>query len=119
MAWAETLQADAIFIGVSAIDYSGYPDCRPEFIAAFQNLIHQATDIGSSMQKCQLIAPLIQLSKKATIEKGIALGVDYRSTYSCYRLDSKGRACGTCDSCVLRRQGFIDAGVEDPTLYVE
>lgn len=118
MAWAETLKADAIFIGVSAIDYSGYPDCRPEFINAFQNLIHHATDASSTMQQCKIIAPLIQLSKKATIEKGVALGVDYSLTYSCYRLDKEGKACGTCDSCVLRKQGFTEAGLSDPTQYL-
>lgn len=117
MAWAETLKAQAIFIGVSAIDYSGYPDCRPEFIKAFQNLIQCATDSNSCMQACQIIAPLIHLSKKETIQQGLSLGVDYSLTSSCYRLNDKGEACGHCDSCVLRKQGFAEAEVEDPTIY--
>ena len=117
MAWAETIKAQAIYIGVSAIDYSGYPDCRPQFIQAFENLIHKATDSSSPMQSCQLIAPLLHLSKQETILKGLSLGVDYSLTSSCYRLDTQGRACGTCDSCVLRKKGFEDAGVLDPTRY--
>lgn len=117
MAWAETIKADAIFIGVSAIDYSGYPDCRPEFIHAFQQLMLNATDKDSCIQNCQLIAPLIHMSKQETIEKGLSLGVDYSLTRSCYRLDAQGRACGTCDSCVLRKQGFAAVGMQDPTHY--
>jgi 7-cyano-7-deazaguanine synthase len=117
MAWAESIQANALFIGVSAIDYSGYPDCRPAFITAFQNLIKQATDSHSPMQQCQLITPLIHLSKAQTIQLGMQLGVNYALTTSCYRANDQGQACGQCDSCVLRKQGFADAGVKDPTAY--
>ncbi len=113
LAWAEVLGADAIFIGVNARDYSGYPDCRPEYIAAFQSL----ANAGVEGRKMSLETPLIDLSKAEIIKTGSRLGVDYGLTVSCYQADSKGRACGKCDSCRFRMQGFEEAGVEDPTVY--
>lgn len=117
LGWAEALKADDIFIGVSAVDYSGYPDCRPEYIAAFQTLARLATKTGVEEGKITLHTPLMQLSKAETIRLGITLGVDYAMTVSCYKATNEGRACGVCDSCMLRKKGFHDAQVADPTLY--
>lgn len=117
LAWAEVLSAKAIFIGVNAVDYSGYPDCRPEYIAAFQVLANLATKQGVEGDTIQLETPLIHLSKAEIIRKGIELGIDYSLTVSCYAADSEGRACGKCDSCRLRATGFSEAGVADPTIY--
>jgi 7-cyano-7-deazaguanine synthase len=117
LAWAEVLAADAIFIGVNAVDYSGYPDCRPEFIEAFANLAKLATKAGVEGHPIGIETPLIHLSKAEIIEQGLRLGVDYANTISCYDPDEAGRACGRCDSCRLRADGFKDAGVADPTRY--
>ena len=117
LGWAEVLGAGDIFIGVNAVDFSGYPDCRPEFIAAFARLAELATKAGVEGQPYQIQAPLISLSKAEIIREGVRLGVDYGLTVSCYQADSEGRACGKCDSCRLRRAGFEAAGVPDPTQY--
>lgn len=117
LAWAEVLSARDIFIGVNAVDYSGYPDCRPEFIAAFERMANLATRAGVEGATLAIHAPLQYLSKAGIIRRGIELGVDYSSTVSCYQADAEGRACGVCDACRLRRQGFDQAGVIDPTLY--
>ena len=117
LAWAEVLAAEAIFIGVNAVDYSGYPDCRPEFIEAFANLAKLATKAGVEGHPIGIETPLIHLSKAEIIAQGIRLGVDYANTISCYDPDEAGRACGVCDSCRLRAAGFKDAGVADPTRY--
>lgn len=117
LAWAEVLEAGAIFIGVNAVDYSGYPDCRPEYIAAFQRVINLATRTGVEGREIALQTPLIDLSKAEIIKTGEYLGVDYSLTVSCYQADPEGRACGVCDSCRLRKQGFTDAGLPDPTRY--
>ena len=117
LGWAEVLGADAIFIGVNAVDYSGYPDCRPEYIEAFQTMANLATKTGVEGKLIQIETPLIHLSKAEIIKKGTALGVDYSKTLSCYKPDSEGRACGLCDSCHLRQQGFESANLADPTLY--
>ena len=117
LAWAEVLSADSISIGVNAVDYSGYPDCRPEFIEAFQSLAALATKQGVEGRPVTIEAPLVALTKAEIIRQGMAAGVDYAQTVSCYRADEQGRACGHCDACRLRRQGFIDAGTEDPTRY--
>jgi 7-cyano-7-deazaguanine synthase len=117
LGWAETLPARHLFIGVNAVDYSGYPDCRPEFVAAFERLANLATKAGVEGDRFTVHAPLIELSKAAIIGRGTALGVDYAMTVSCYQPDAEGRACGRCDSCRLRRQGFVEAGVTDPTRY--
>lgn len=114
---AEVLGAEQIWIGVNAVDYSGYPDCRPEFIAAFQALAQCATKAGVEGQPMTIQTPLIDLSKAEIIQRGQALGVDYSLTVSCYQADEQGRACGRCDSCRLRREGFVAAGVADPTRY--
>lgn len=114
---AETLDADALFIGVNAVDYSGYPDCRPQFIAAFEDLARLATKRGVEGHAMSVETPLIHLSKAEIIRTGVALGVDYAETVSCYQADAQGRACGRCDSCRIRREGFAAAGVEDPTRY--
>jgi 7-cyano-7-deazaguanine synthase len=114
---AEVTGAHDIFIGVNAIDYSGYPDCRPEFIHAFEQLARVATKAGVEGTVFKIHTPLIQLSKADIIRKGIALGVDFSETVSCYQADAGGRACGKCDSCRLRRAGFQAAGVADPTRY--
>ena len=119
LAWAEILEAEAIFIGVNALDYSGYPDCRPEYIAAFQNLIDLATKTGVEGRRIELQTPLLSLSKAEIIKKGIGLGVDFEITVSCYQADDSGKACGICDSCRLRKKGFADAGVSDPTHYCD
>jgi 7-cyano-7-deazaguanine synthase len=118
LAVAEVLSAKDIFIGVNAVDYSGYPDCRPEFISAFEQLANLATKAGVEGRRMQIHAPLIHLSKAEIIQQGMALGVDYAQTISCYQADEAGRACGKCDSCRLRRQGFEQAGIADPTGYV-
>ena len=118
LGWAEVLNADKIFVGVNAVDYSGYPDCRPEYISAFEIMANLATKSGVEGQKLTIEAPLIHMSKSEIIQAGGALGVDYSLTVSCYQADQQGRACGKCDSCRLRRQGFIEAGLPDPTLYL-
>lgn len=117
LGWAEVLGAQDIFIGVNAVDYSGYPDCRPEFIAAFERLANLATRAGVEGGAFRIHAPLMQLSKGDIIRNGVELGVDYGLTVSCYQADAQGHACGRCDSCRLRRQGFVDAGIPDPTRY--
>ncbi|MDE0930833.1 MAG: 7-cyano-7-deazaguanine synthase QueC [Halioglobus sp.] len=118
LGWAEVLGAHDIFIGVNAVDYSGYPDCRPEYIAAFETMANLATRAGVEGQKITIHTPLMQLGKGDIILAGIALGVDYAITVSCYQATEGGLACGKCDSCRLRRQGFADAGLEDPTHYL-
>jgi 7-cyano-7-deazaguanine synthase len=118
LAWSEVLGAHDIFIGVNAVDYSGYPDCRPEFVAAFEHMANLATRAGvEDAERLRIRAPLISLSKAEIIRRGEALGVDYSLTVSCYQADADGRACGRCDSCRLRREGFAAAGVPDPTRY--
>ena len=117
LAHAEVLGADDIFIGVNAVDYSGYPDCRPEFIAAFQQMARLATRAGVEGREMTIHTPLIDLTKAEIIQQGIALGVDYSITVSCYQADGEGRACGLCDSCRIRKEGFNAAGVPDPTRY--
>ena len=118
VAWAEVLGCGDIFIGVNAIDYSGYPDCRPEFIAAFEQMANLATKAGvEGRTRVQIHTPLIRLSKSEIIQLGAELGVDFRLTHSCYDPDERGRPCGLCDSCRLRRRGFAEAGREDPLEY--
>jgi 7-cyano-7-deazaguanine synthase len=117
LAWAEVSGAQDIFIGVNAVDYSGYPDCRPEYIAAFEHMANLATKAAVEGAKLSLHAPLLQLSKADIIRLGMQLGVDYSLTVSCYQADQEGRACGVCDSCRLRRAGFESAGIPDPTRY--
>ncbi len=117
LAWAEVLGSRDIYVGVNAVDYSGYPDCRPEYIAAFQSMANLATKAGVEGEHLAIHAPLIDLTKAEIIRRGHALGVDYGLTISCYQADEAGRACGVCDSCRLRREGFAAAGVPDPTLY--
>lgn len=117
LAWAEVLEARNIFVGVNAVDYSGYPDCRPEFIAAFEALAARATRAGVEGNPCRIHTPLISLSKAQIIREGTRLGVDFGATVSCYQADGEGRACGRCDSCRIRREGFGAAGVADPTRY--
>jgi 7-cyano-7-deazaguanine synthase len=118
LAWSEVLGAHDIFIGVNAVDYSGYPDCRPEFIESFERMANLATRAGvQDVTRLRIRAPLISLSKAEIIRRGRTLGVDYALTVSCYQADAQGRACGACDSCRLRREGFIAAGVPDPTTY--
>jgi len=117
LGWAEVIGAQDIFIGVNAVDYSGYPDCRPEFIRAFEKLANLATKAGVEGRDFCIHTPLIHLTKSEIIRQGLALGVDYALTVSCYQADEDGRACGVCDSCRLRARGFADAGVEDPTRY--
>jgi 7-cyano-7-deazaguanine synthase len=120
LAYAEVTGAADIFIGVNAIDYSGYPDCRPEFIAAFERLANLATKAGVEGElRFKIYTPLILLSKADIIRRGVELGIDYSLTHSCYDPDEEGRACGRCDSCLLRRHGFAEAGVPDPTVYQE
>ncbi|MBU2863050.1 7-cyano-7-deazaguanine synthase QueC [Reinekea forsetii] len=119
LGWAEVINADAICIGVSAVDYSGYPDCRPEYIAAFETLANLATKRGVEGHPIKIVTPLIDLSKAQTIELGHKLGVDYSLTVSCYQANDAGEACGQCDSCRLRIKGFSDAGVPDQTRYVK
>jgi 7-cyano-7-deazaguanine synthase len=117
LAFAEVLHASDIFIGVNAVDYSGYPDCRPEYIAAFERMANLATKAAVEGRAMSIHAPLIHLSKAEIIRQGIDLGIDYGLTVSCYQADAAGRACGRCDSCRLRREGFAAAGVVDPTHY--
>jgi 7-cyano-7-deazaguanine synthase len=117
LAWAEVLEARAIYIGVNALDYSGYPDCRSEFIAAFQQVATLATRAGIEGKGPVIETPLISMSKADIIRTGIAAGVDYSLTVSCYQADEEGKACGLCDSCRFRRKGFLEAGVPDPTQY--
>ncbi|PPD56166.1 MAG: 7-cyano-7-deazaguanine synthase QueC [Methylotenera sp.] len=117
LAWAEVLQAQDIFIGVNALDYSGYPDCRGEYVEAFQQMANLATKSAVEGQKITIHAPLIELTKAEIIHLGIQLGVDYAMTVSCYQADDHGHACGKCDSCRLRREGFIQANIKDPTRY--
>ena len=119
LAWAETLKARHLFIGVNAVDYSGYPDCRPEFIAAFENLANVATRMAVEGQRMEVHTPLIELTKAEIIRKGTGLGVDYADTISCYQPNQRGEACGRCDSCRIRRAGFEAAGMRDPTRYSE
>ena len=117
LAWAEVLRADKIVIGVNAIDYSGYPDCRPEFVAAFEKLARLATKSGVEGHALAVDAPLVALTKADIIRRGLELGVDYSITVSCYSADDAGRACGRCDACRFRREGFAAAGAPDPTRY--
>ena len=117
LGWAEVLQARDIYLGVNAVDYSGYPDCRPEFVRAFEKLANLATKAGVEGKHFRIRAPLLDLSKAQIIREGARLGVDYGLTISCYQADAEGKACGVCDSCRLRAQGFLDAGMPDPTRY--
>lgn len=117
LGWAEVLEANDLFIGVNAVDYSGYPDCRLEFIAAFEATANLATKAGVEGRKISIHTPLMDMGKDDIIRAGIALGLDYSLTVSCYQATPDGLACGVCDSCRLRRQGFVDAGVADPTRY--
>lgn len=117
LAWAEVLDARTICIGVNAVDYSGYPDCRPDFISAFEKLANLATRVGVEEHDLTIQAPLIHLSKADIIRKGVSLGVDYSLTVSCYQANDAGEACGRCESCRLRKLGFSDAGIADPTRY--
>ncbi|WP_320825668.1 7-cyano-7-deazaguanine synthase QueC [Reinekea sp.] len=117
LGWAEVLDADAIFIGVSALDYSGYPDCRPEYIAAFEAMANLATKRGVEGRSVRILTPLIDLTKADTVRLGLSLGVDYSATVSCYQANSQGEACGVCDSCRLRIRGFAEAELADPTRY--
>ena len=117
LAWAEVLGATDIFIGANAVDYSGYPDCRPEFIRAFEHLANLATRAGIEGARFAIHAPLLALSKAAIIQRGLSLGVDYALTHSCYDPTSNGMACGACDSCQLRLKGFREAGLTDPIVY--
>ncbi|RME73821.1 MAG: 7-cyano-7-deazaguanine synthase QueC [Planctomycetota bacterium] len=116
LAWAEVLDAQDIFIGVNAIDYSGYPDCRPEYIEAFEKMANLATKMGIEGKKITIHTPLIHLSKKEIILKGLSLGVDYSLTHSCYSPNSEGKPCGECAACQLRKKGFKEAGLSDPAL---
>ncbi len=117
LGWAEVLDAQDIFIGVNAVDYSGYPDCRPEFVEAFEVMANLATKAGVEGKPFSIKAPLQNLSKAQIVQAGIQLGVDYSLTVSCYQADDQGRACGKCDSCRLRADGFAAAGIKDPTRY--
>ncbi|SDI54338.1 7-cyano-7-deazaguanine synthase [Propionivibrio dicarboxylicus] len=117
LAWAEVLGSRDIYVGVNAVDYSGYPDCRPEFIASFQAMANLATKAAVEGARLTIHAPLISLSKADIIRRGVSLGVDYGMTISCYQADEGGRACGLCDACRLRQEGFAAAGVTDPTVY--
>ena len=117
LGYAEARGAEEIWIGVNALDYSGYPDCRPDFIDAFQEVIWKGTRSGVERHEPRLVAPLVHMTKADIVRRGTELGVDYGLTHSCYDPDSTGRACGHCDSCILRRKGFVEAGVEDPTRY--
>lgn len=119
LAWAEVLEAQNIFIGVNAVDYSGYPDCRPEYIAAFEKMANLATKASIEGHPISIQTPLIHLSKAEIVQKGIELGVDYSMTVSCYQANEQGGACGRCDSCRLRREGFKMAGLADPTVYAK
>ena len=118
LGWAEVLGAHDIFIGVNAVDYSGYPDCRPQYIAAFESVANLATRAGVEGQKITIHTPLMEQGKGQIIRAGVSLGVDYSLTVSCYQATEEGLACAKCDSCRLRRQGFVDAGIDDPTRYL-
>ena len=119
LAWAEVLEASNIFIGVNAVDYSGYPDCRPEYLEAFQRMANIATKAGvEGTMRIRIRAPLIRMTKSEIIQTGVKLGVDYGQTHSCYDPAPDGRACGRCDSCQIRKNGFAEAGIQDPTNYV-
>ena len=118
LAWAEVLQIQDIFIGVNAVDYSGYPDCRPEYIQAYESMANIATKAGVEGSRLTIHTPLISLTKSEIIKLGAKLGVNYAHTVSCYAADKQGRACGKCDSCLFRKQGFKDAGIDDPTVYI-
>ncbi len=118
LAYAEVIGAEDIFIGVNAVDYSGYPDCRPEYIAAFEKMANLATKSGVEGRRLHVRAPLMDMGKSQIIARGVALGVDYAHTVSCYQADGEGRACGRCDSCRLRRDGFLHAGIKDSTRYI-
>jgi 7-cyano-7-deazaguanine synthase len=117
LGWAEVLGANDLFLGVNAVDYSGYPDCRPEYIKAFEAMANLATKAGVEGQRLSIHAPLINLTKAEIVQAGVALGVDYSQTVSCYQASLDGLACGKCDSCRLRAQGFLQAGIKDPTRY--
>ena len=117
LAWAEVLESQSIFIGVNALDYSGYPDCRPEYIKAYEVMANLATKQSIEGNKLNIHTPLIHLTKAQIITKGLSLGIDYSKTTSCYQANSDGEACGECDACVLRRNGFVEVGIEDPTMY--
>jgi 7-cyano-7-deazaguanine synthase len=120
LAWAEVLDASDVFIGVNALDYSGYPDCRPEFIHAYEAMANLATKAGvEGSQKLKIHTPLIDMTKAQIIEKGTSLGVDYGATLSCYDPSPEGYSCGSCDSCLLRKKGFRESGIEDPTKYFQ
>ncbi len=118
LAWSEVSQAQDIFIGVNAVDFSGYPDCRPEYIEAYQGMANLATKAGVEGQRLMIHTPIISLTKSEIIQLGMELGIDYSLTVSCYSADRKGRACGACDACRFRKQGFMEAGIEDPTQYI-
>lgn len=118
LGWAEVLGAQDIFVGVNAVDYSGYPDCRPDYIHAYERMANLATKAGVEGKKLSIQTPLMTLTKADIIRQGIKLGVNYSLTVSCYQADDQGKACGKCDSCRLRKQGFVEAGISDPTLYV-
>lgn len=118
LGWAEVLGAFDIFIGANIVDYSGYPDCRPEYLNAFEAMANLATKAGVEGKRFKIQAPILQMNKAEIIREGLRLGVDYSQTVSCYRADAEGRACGACDSCVYRKKGFVEAGVKDPTLYL-
>ena len=117
LGWAEVLGANDIFLGVNAVDYSGYPDCRPEYIKAFETMANLATKAAVEGQRLKIHAPLIDMTKGQIVQAGMALGVDYSTTVSCYQANLEGQACGKCESCRLRRQGFEQAGINDPTRY--
>jgi 7-cyano-7-deazaguanine synthase len=117
LGWAEVLGATDLFCGVNAVDYSGYPDCRPEFVAGFEALANLATKAGAEGSRFRVHAPLMRLSKADIAREGLRLGVDFSQTVSCYQADAEGLACGHCDACRLRAQGFADAGIHDPTRY--
>jgi len=117
LAWAEVIDCQKIYIGVNALDYSGYPDCRPEFIKAFENMANLATKQSVEGEKIEIKTPLISMTKAEIIQKGLSLGVDYSQTISCYLANSNGEACGECDACVLRINGFNNANIKDPTFY--
>jgi 7-cyano-7-deazaguanine synthase len=117
LAWAESLGASDIFIGVNAVDYSGYPDCRPQFIQAFEKMANLGTRTGTEGKSFRIHTPLIQMTKAQIIRRGTALGIDYSQTHSCYDPSPEGKACGMCNSCILRKKGFKEAGIPDPTVY--
>lgn len=118
LGWAEVLAAQSIYVGVNAVDYSGYPDCRSEYIQAFEQMANLATKAGVEGRKIQIKTPLINMTKAEIIQRGVTLGVNYAKTISCYQANSTGLACGSCDSCHFRRQGFVQAGLPDPTQYL-